>query len=151
FTVAQPQVFMSTTNQQGQQIPVNQIGTSGNYNIALSYANASSYNCSIIPVNESDEGNTFGQTMTRNCNNGVLPLNLQSLNAGPYQLIVQAVGPNGEILATSQENFCAKRCALGAGGGSGPLYFGNPVALGSGFGVKVPQGMHITEWSSSKT
>jgi hypothetical protein len=98
------------------------------------------------------DGNTISsQQITRQCNNGVLSLDLNSLPAGSYQLIVTAHSAAGDIIAQTPTNFCARQCGGGMGGGSASLYFGNPIALGYGFKMRVPAGMHITEYSSSKT
>lgn len=72
------------------------------------------------------------------------PINLDTIPSGSHRLEISAIDGSGAQIATAEPiNFCAKRCVV------------EPMVqffqIGSFYNFLVPDDMHVTEYSSSKT
>jgi len=87
------------------------------------------------------------------CNDGVT-LPLTTMAQGSYTLVVVRKTSAGEVLGTENINFCARQCGgAGAGPGGGQAVELKPqrFLIGNFYEFTVPEGMHVTEYSTTKT
>ncbi len=81
------------------------------------------------------------------CKDYVPSLNLDQVAAGAHRLVIQAADANGKSLGSSTVNFCAQSCTSA----SQPIVAQPQImSLGDFYSLKIPEGMHVTEYSSTK-
>ncbi len=81
------------------------------------------------------------------CAEYIPTLNLDEMAAGSHRLVVQALDASGKSLGSTTVNFCAQSCVTA----SRPVVAQPQImSLGDFYSLKIPDGMHVTEYSSTK-
>jgi hypothetical protein len=81
------------------------------------------------------------------CTNGY-QIPLDRMQSGPYSLIINARNRNGQTVANKVIHFCARSCET-IGQAVEPVL--QSFQVGSFYEFAIPEGMHVTEYATTKT
>lgn len=93
------------------------------------------------------DGGTMGDCPTGG-SQGSIRVERQRMSSGSHTLKIQALGNNGAALGQSMLTFCIDTCSAD-GGPAQPVV--KAFQLGSFYEYLVPEGMHVTEYATTKT